>query len=202
MGTSPGTSITGISGSSVTGGSIHNNDALAIQARASAEDAYDSLATLSSDFTVVSQELGGLVLTPGVYTFASSAQITGILTLDSAGQLNPEWVFQIGTTLVTGYDSSILLINGGNESNIYFQVGSSATLGGDSDFIGNIIADQSISTTSGTTVLGRLLALNGAVTMDGTVVTIPETSSSLLLSASTLGLLFRRRRMAVVFARF
>ncbi len=194
VGVSPGTSITGIVGSSVIGGSIHINDTLAMQAHASAEAAYNTLVGLSSDFTLVDPELGGLILTPGVYTFASSAQLTGILTLDGNGEINPEWIFQIGTTLTTASASSILAINGANESNVFFQVGSSATLGTDTEFLGNIIADQNISTTAGTTVLGRLLAVNAAVTLDGTVVTVPEPSSSLLIAGSAMGLILRRGR--------
>lgn len=107
---------------------------------------------------------------------------------------NPEWFFQIGSTLTTASDSSILAINGANESNVFFQVGTSATLGTGTDFVGTIIADQSIGTTAGTTVLGRLLTLDGAVTLDGTTVTIPEPSSSLLLAGSILALSLRRGR--------
>lgn len=194
VGVSPGTSITGIVGASVSGGSIHLNDTLAIQAHTDAESAYNYLAGLDSDFSLISAELGGLILAPGVYTLADSALLTGNLTLNGEGFVNPEWVFQIDSTLTTASGSSILAINGANSSNIYFQVGSSATLGSGTDFVGNILADQSISSTSGTTVNGRLLAINAAVTMGGTVVTIPETSASALAALSLCGVLFSRRR--------
>lgn len=194
IGVSPGTAITGIVGSSVSGGSIHLNDSLAMQAHTSAEAAYNTITGLVSDTNLTGTDLGGLVLAPGVYTFDSSAQLTGILTLNGLGFSNPEWIFQIDTTLTTASASSILAINGANSSNIFFQVGSSATLGTGTDFVGNILADQSISSTSGVTVKGRLLAINAEVTLDGTVVSVPEPSISALAALSGFGLsLFRRR---------
>jgi hypothetical protein len=194
VGVSPGTAITGIVESSVFGGSIHLNDTLAMQAHADAEEVYNILAGLSSDFTLIPAELGGLILAPGVYTLASSAQLTGNLTLDGEGYVNPQWVFQIGTTLTTASDSNIVAINGANSSNVFFQVGTSATLGTGTDFVGNILADQSISTTAGTKVAGRLLAINAAVTLIDTAVTIPETSALALTAISICGLLIFRRR--------
>lgn len=196
VGVSPGTSITGIDGSSVSGGSIHLNDTLAMQAHRSAEAAYGALAGFSTDFDLTDSDLGGMVLAPGVYTFGTSAQLTGILTLNGLGFTNPEWIFQIGTTLTTASDSTLLAINGANSSNVFFQVGSSATLGTGTDFVGNILADQSISGASGVTVEGRLLAINAAVTLDGTVVAIPEVSSSALAALSVLGLSLSRRRVS------
>lgn len=194
VGVSPGASITGIIGSAVTGGSIHLNDELAMQAHGSAQAAYATLAGLDSDFALTNPELGGLVLAPGVYTLSSSAQLTGTLTLDGAGHTNPEWVFQIGSTLTTASDATVSAINGADLWNVFFQVGSSATLGTGTQFVGTILADQSITSTTGVSVSGRLLAVNAAVTMGGTMVAVPEPSASALAALSLAGLLFRRCR--------
>lgn len=194
VGVSPGTSITGIGGSSVSGGAIHNNDTLAMQAHTSAEAAYGTITGFSPGSDLSGSDLGGMILAPGFYTFATSAQLTGNLTLDGLGFTNPEWIFQIGSTLTTASASKVLAINGANSSNVFFQVGSSASLGTGTEFVGNILADQSITSTSGVTVEGRLLAINAAVTLDGTVVSIPEVSSSALVVFSVMvAALYRRR---------
>ena len=97
----------------------------------------------------------------------TSAPLTGILTLDAQGDPNARFDFQIGTTLITASNSAVHLINGAQVDNVYFQVGSSATLGTDTAFEGNILADQSVTLTTGASMLdGRALALVGAVTMD------------------------------------
>lgn len=194
VGVSPGTSITGIVASSITNGSIHENDSLAMQAHADAQAAYGTLAALSSDFDLTGQDLGTLILAPGVYSFSSSAQLTGTLTLDGSAMMNPEWIFQIGSTLTTASDSEINVINALGLPNVFFQVGSSATLGTGTDFTGTILADQSITTNSGTTVSGRLLAINAAVTLDNTVVAIPEPGVAALSLLGIAGLAFHRRR--------
>src|SRR4029077_17131484 len=112
------------------------------------------------------QNLGGKTLTPGVYCFASSAQLTGALTLDAQGDANAVFIFKIGSTLTTASASSVVLINGGSPNNVFWQVGSSATLGTTTAFVGNIVALTSITLTTGVVVSGRVLARNGAVTMD------------------------------------
>ena len=114
-----------------------------------------------------------MTLTPGVYKFNTSATSAGQLTLDAQGDANARFVIQIGTTLITSGASSVLLINGADARNVYFQVGSSATLGAGSSFIGNILAYAAITTVSGTSVTGRLLALTEAVTLDTNRVTYP-----------------------------
>ena len=98
--------------------------------------------------------------------FRSSAQLTGTLTLDAQGNPNAVWVFQIGSTLTTASNSSVVVINGGSSCNVFWQVGSSATLGTDTAFAGNILALTSITLNTGASVSGRALARNGAVTMD------------------------------------
>ena len=107
------------------------------------------------------------MLDPGVYFFASSAQLTGTLTLNFEGLNNMMVVFQIGSTLTTASASSVIIINPGANDQVFWQVGSSATLGTTTDFYGSIIADQSITLTTGADITcGRAIALNGAVTMD------------------------------------
>ena len=117
------------------------------------------------------QDLGGKTLTAGVYCFSSSAQLTGVLTLDAQGSANAVFIFKIGSTLTTASGSSVVLINGGSLCNVFWQVGSSATLGTTTAFGGNILALTSITLTTGATVIGRTLARNGAVTLDSNTVT-------------------------------
>jgi hypothetical protein len=115
------------------------------------------------------QDLGGLTLTPGVYTFSSSAQLTGALTLDAQNDPEAQWVFQIGSALTTASNSSVVSINNRGQPlcNIFWQVGSSATLGTTTAFEGHILALTSITLNNGSTILnGSALARNGAVTLD------------------------------------
>ena len=163
---SSGTSITGFPPGLVTGGTIQAGDAAALQANADADAAYVTLAGLAVTRDLTGQDLGGLTLTPGVYRFSSSAQLTGRLTFDGQGQADPLFVFQIGSTLTTASGSSIVAINGAGACDAYFQVGSSATLGTGSSFVGTIIAYMSDTLTTGASLDGRVIALNGAVTLD------------------------------------
>lgn len=166
LGVAPGTSITGFPPGKVLG-TIHDDDAVASQAQADALTGYNFLAGLSPTQVLTGQDLGGLTLDSGVYFFASSAQLTGQLTLDFQGLSNAMIVFQIGSTLTTASASSVLVINGGANDQVFWQVGSSATLGTTTAFYGSVIADQSITLTTGATInCGRAIALNGAVTMD------------------------------------
>jgi type VI secretion system secreted protein VgrG len=121
------------------------------------------------------QDLGGLALLPGVYFFSSSAQLTGILTLDGNGDSNARFDFQIGSTLTTASSSSILLINGAQAGNVFWQVGSSATLGDSTSFYGSILADASVTLDPEASILsGRALAITGAVSLsDNNIITVP-----------------------------
>src|SRR3984885_1248006 len=168
LGISPGTAVTGFPpGIVIPPSSIHAGDAVAAQAHTDAVIAYNDLAGRASNFNLSGMDLGGLTLTPGVYTFSSSAQLTGTLTLDAQGNPNAEFIFQIGSTITTASNSSVLVINGGDPSDVFWQVGSSATLGTDTSFEGNILALASITlTTHASIVSGSALALNGAVTLD------------------------------------
>lgn len=123
------------------------------------------------------QNLGGLTLTPGVYCFSSSAQLTGNLTLNAQGNQNAEFIFQIGSTLTTASASSVTLQNLANAGNVYWQVGSSATLGTATAFSGNILASASITLNTGATLSGRALAETGAVTLQGNTISIPTSTT-------------------------
>lgn len=172
VGVSPGSSITGFPPGTVTGGAIHAGDAVAAAAHADAELAYNFLAGMASipANNLSSVDLGGLTLMPGVYKFNSSAQLTGALTLDAQGDSGALFVFQIGSTLTTATGASVTVINGGadyDESNVFWQIGSSATLGSGTAFVGHILAFSSITVVSGSSMTGNALAINGAVTTSG-----------------------------------
>ncbi len=169
LGVSPGTAVIGFPPGIVTNGSIHTNDAVAMQAQTDLTTAYNAVAGTPCNVDLSGQDLGGLTLTPGVYCFSTSAQLTGTLRLDFQGNPNAVFLFQIGSTLTTASGSSVLLLNSGGSTcpaNLFFQVGSSATLGTGSSFVGNILALSSITLTSGASLSGRALARNGAVTLD------------------------------------
>lgn len=163
LGLDPGSSVTGAP--TVTGVS-HINDAAAIAAKVDLALAYTEAETATNATNMSGTDLGGLTLTPGVYEFDSSALITGTLTLDGPGV----YIFQIGSTLTTDGGTDVLLINGATADTVFWQVGSSATLGTNSTFEGILMALASI-TIDGGTVNGALMAQTGAVTFSaGTVV--------------------------------
>lgn len=181
VGVTPGTSITGFyPDGAVSGGTIHINDGVAQLALADATSAYNTLEGLPFvyDYTgIVLGSAGYDTLTPGVYHFDSSAQITGDLTLDFQGNPDADFIFQIGSTLTTASDSSVNTINGDSLSGVYWQVGSSATLGTDTTFAGNILALSSVGLDPRAEILcGRAFALTGAVTLTDNLISNNNTA--------------------------
>ncbi len=158
-------SITGFPPGSVIG-TIQAGNAVALQAQSDLTVAYNNAAGQACGTDLTGTDLGGLTLTPGVYCFSTSAQLTGTLTLDAQGDENAVFIFQIGSTLTTASNSSVAMINGGDGCRVYWQVGTSATLGTGTALVGNVLALSSITATTGASVSGRLLARNGAVTLD------------------------------------
>ncbi len=174
LGLWPGGSISGFPPGSVTG-TIYNDDATAETAQSDLTTGYNFAAgeACPSGNVLTGENLGGLTLTPGVYCFSSSAQLTGTLTLNALGDPNAVFLFQIGSTLTTASGSSVVLINDGSGDNVFWQVGSSATLGTTTDFEGSILALTSITLDTGANIgCGRALASNGAVTLDTNDVSI------------------------------
>jgi type VI secretion system secreted protein VgrG len=166
LGVSPGSAVTGFPPGTVVSGTIHAADAFALSAQGSVTTAYNSLAGQACTQDLTGQDLGGKILTAGVYCFSSSAQLTGTLTLDAQGNAGAVFIFKMGSTLTTASGSSVVLINGASPCNVFWQVGSSATLGTTTAFTGNILALTSITLNTGATMAGRALARNGAVTLD------------------------------------
>ncbi len=185
MGVSPGTAITGFPPGILTG-EMHANDAVALQAQNDVMTAWNTLAGQACNTDLTGQDLGGLTLTAGVYCFSSSAQLTGPLVLDAQGNPDAVWVFQVASGLNTATDSSVSVINSGNACNAFWQVGSSATLGTNNSFIGNIIALTSISLGVGTDVAGRALAHNGAVTMNTNDITMASCNAPTAVEMSNI----------------
>ena len=177
LGVSPGTAITGFTGIAPGGpgmvsGTIHSADAVALQAQNELTAAYNAAAGAASTATKAG-DLGGQTLFAGVYTSSSSLGITGTVTLDAQGNPNAQFIFQIASGLTTATSSNVFLINGAQASNVFWQVGSSATLGTTSSFSGNILALSSISLGTGAVLQGRALARTGAVTLLSNIGTAP-----------------------------
>jgi hypothetical protein len=169
LGVSPGSAVTGFPPGTVSG-STHAADATSATAQTDLIAAYNDAASRTTGSIGVSGDLTGLTLTPGLYTSTSSLAISGTLTLTALGNPDAVFIIQSASTLTTSSGSRIILAGGAKASNIIWQVGSSATLGTNSEFKGTIMALSDITVTTGAHVDGRLLARNGAVTLDTNVI--------------------------------
>ncbi|WP_213815723.1 ice-binding family protein [Glaciihabitans sp. dw_435] len=169
LGVSPGSSITGFPPGLVSNGTVHTTDAVAAQAQAAVTTAYNDAAG-RSPLTSGLGDLAGLTLVPGVYS-GNELGLTGTVTL--AGDASSVFIFQAASTLITASASRVVLTGGASACNVYWQVGSSATLGTASTFFGTILAQASVTATTGATITGRLFARTGAVTLDSNVINRP-----------------------------
>ncbi len=183
VGVSPGTAITGFP-PGIALGVKHAGDTQAGGAQSDLTIAYNDAAG-RAPIANIAGDLGGLTLPPGVYKASSSIGLTGTLTLDAQNDPNAVFIFQIGSTLTTASSSSVSMINGAQPCNVFWQIGSSATLGTNTDFIGTILALTSISVTTGTTVEGRALARNGQVSLDTNLFTEPGCDTTPITTTTT-----------------
>jgi type VI secretion system secreted protein VgrG len=156
-------------------------DAAALQAQSDLTAAYNDAASASSNDNLTGKDLGGQNLTPGVYTFSSSAQLTGTLTLSGNGV----FIFQIGSTLTTASNAVVNLTNGAQSCAVYWQVGSSATLGTGTQFQGNLMALASITMNTGADLTGRALAQTASLTMDDNAITPPSGTCTVTVTTYT-----------------
>ncbi len=176
VGTFPTTSETGFgpgANSVAITGTNHGGDAVTQSAKNDLVTAYNDAAGRPNATPIVGGELGGLTLVPGVYAddnAPDSLALTGTLTLDGQGNTNSVWIFQSGSTLVTASGSNVVLTNGALACHVFWQVGSSATLGTASHLEGTIMASASITINHDASITGRALASNGAVTMDNNTI--------------------------------
>jgi Ice-binding-like/VPDSG-CTERM motif len=191
IGTFPTTSITGL-GNVVLNGVNQAGNAVTQNAQNDLTTAFSAGAGQTATMTYApASGLGGLTLTAGVYSDPTSFGLTGTLTLNAQGNPNAIFIIQTGSSLLTASGSSVVLINGAQACNVFWVVGSSATLGTDTDFMGTILALTSITADTGATVDGSLLAENGAVTLDDNTITMPTCNmvSNVPDTGSTLPLL-------------
>ncbi|MCW2797174.1 ice-binding family protein [Nocardioides sp.] len=166
LGVSPGSAVTGFPPGLVVNGAEHSADPVAQQAQNALTAAYLDAESRIPDTDMTGLDLGGKTLVPGVYNATSSMFLTGTVTLNAQGNPNAVFIFQAVSTLVTAVDSRVVLVGGALPCNVYWQVGSSATLNTGTQFAGTVMALTSISAQTGASVRGRLLARNGAVTLD------------------------------------
>jgi hypothetical protein len=186
LGVAPGTALPGFGLPAVVNGATHANDAVANQAQADLTVAYDVAAAQPLTADLSGTDLGNRTLTTGAYRYTSSAQLTGALTLDAQGDPNAQFVFQVASALTTASASSVVLINGASPCNVFWQVGTSATLGSTTAFQGNLMALASISLNNAATVVGRVLARNGQVSLINNVLTA-STCATAPTTATTPG---------------
>jgi Ice-binding-like len=184
VGSSPTSTTTGFGTVALTG-TNHGGDATTVQAKTDLDAAYVQ-AVGSAPTATIGTELGGTTVTPGVYNSAAGTfAITGTLTLDSQSDPNAVFIFQMTTTLTTAVASAVTFSNGGSACNVFWQVGSSATLGANTQLLGSILAFTSITSGAGSSIEGRLLAEGGAVTIDSNNITVPACTPPLPPTTTT-----------------
>ena len=165
IGVNPGSAIAG-SPINLIDGELHAADAVGLVAKNAIITTYNNLMNHIGSIDLTGKDLGGLTLAPGVYKFnVTSALTIGTLTLDGQGNPDAQWIFQIGSTLYTGINTAVKMINGGSALNVYWQVGSSATISDKTKMCGNIIAYASITLGDLVELKGRAIAQVGAVTL-------------------------------------
>jgi type VI secretion system secreted protein VgrG len=187
VGVSPGTAITGFPPGVVSlgTGTLHGGDATALQAQNDLITAVSSAGNETCGSDLSGTNLGGMTLTTGVYCFSSSAELTGMLTLDDQGDPNSVFVFKIGTALNADNGSAVNFVHG-TGANVYWQVGSSATIGTSATFEGNILANTSITLNTGATIqCGSALAESGAVTLDSNTVAVCQSGTTVVPEPTT-----------------
>jgi hypothetical protein len=160
-------------GPEVSDGTEHRDDDVARQAQSDLTTGYNQAAGRTPATAVSPSDLGGRTLAPGVYKAASALGLTGTVTLDGQNDPAAVFIFQAGSTLITAPNSTVKLIRGVQPCNVFWQVGSSATLGTDTAFVGSILALTSVTVETGTTVAGRVLARNAKVSLDDSTITRP-----------------------------
>ncbi|MGA2209840.1 MAG: ice-binding family protein [Acidimicrobiales bacterium] len=186
VGVSPGNAVTGFPPGEVINGSMHRADAVASDAESDLTTAYNDAAG-RTPVTVVKANLGGRTLAPGVYKATSDMSLTGTVTLDGDGNPNSVFIFQASSTLITASSATVALTGDTQACNVFWQVGSSATLGTGTSFVGSVLALTSISVQTGTTVAGRVLARNGQVSLDDNVITEPSCSNGTTTTTTSPG---------------
>ena len=184
VGLSPGTSATGLTAATISG-STEVATSAALGAQGDLTTAFNQAAGESSTGAITG-DLGGQTLTAGVYTSAVGVGLTGALTLNGQGNPDAVFIFQVGSTLTTASSSSVVLENGAQACHVFWQVGSSATLGTSSALVGTVMAQASISLTTNASLEGRVLARTGAVTLDSNVIHIPVCSGATSTTSTTV----------------
>lgn len=170
VGVSPGTAFDAGDPPVIVNGEIHLGDPVALQARADLTTAYNNAAGLPGAIAATA-DIGGQTLPPGLYQAPVSLAITGNLTIDAQGDQNAVWIFRMASTLTAANNARVILVNGAQARNVFWQVGSSATLGTNAVVKGSILAAASITLQTGARLDGRALARDGAVTLDANTIT-------------------------------
>ncbi|RYD72207.1 MAG: DUF3494 domain-containing protein [Verrucomicrobiaceae bacterium] len=194
VGSYPTGSITGLENLIHTG--LNHGSGLVVQnAKDDLTDAYNDAASRVATTSLADGFVLTGTLVTGVYKSAGSFALNSVLTLDAEGDPNAVWIFQMVSSLNTATTSQVVLINGAQASNVFWQVGSSAVLAGNSNFTGTILAQESITLNSGTQLSGAAMARTGAVTLTSSVVAIPEVSSLVMAGVAAGLFAFRRSRI-------